>query len=139
MVQAFSRLKRLLGKRRMTVPELHRRLQEEGVRANLRSLYRLSQDDRPLERLDLRVAGAICRVCRASLAELIAFEDVPGALLAFPAAKQGRLDELMDRNNDGRLTAPERRELRALVREAEELSLQNARRLAGQPDPVTSG
>jgi hypothetical protein len=53
VVQAFSRLKRVLGERRMTVPDLHRRVQAEGVRINLKSLYRLSKQDQPLERLDL--------------------------------------------------------------------------------------
>jgi hypothetical protein len=48
-----------------------------------------------------------------------------------PAAKQRRLDALMNRNSQGRLSNAERDELQAVVRETEELSLRNARRLAG--------
>jgi hypothetical protein len=61
MVQAFSRLKRVLGERGMSVPDLQRRLEQHGLSVNLKSLYRLVKDDQPLERLNLRVAGMICR------------------------------------------------------------------------------
>ena len=47
-----------------------------------------------------------------------------------PAAKQRRLDVLMEENNQGRLNEEELKELRALVREVEELTLENARRVA---------
>jgi hypothetical protein len=77
-------------------------------------------------------------VCRVSLAELIAFEDVPRTLHRLPAAQQRRLDALMARNNEGRLTAAEREELRALVHEAEELALRNARILAKQREQVAT-
>jgi hypothetical protein len=45
-------------------------------------------------------------------------------------AKQNRLDALMDKNNEGLLTSAERKELKALVRDAEEIALSNARELA---------
>jgi hypothetical protein len=38
----------------------------------------------------------------------------------------------MAKSNEGTLTSPEKQELRGLVREAEEIMLDNARRLAGQ-------
>ena len=57
MVQAFSRLRDVLGERGISVPELRRRLEQQGLSVNLKSLYRLVKDDRPLERLNLRVAG----------------------------------------------------------------------------------
>ena len=38
----------------------------------------------------------------------------------------------MAKNNEGELSASERKELEALVREAEEMTLENARALAGQ-------
>jgi hypothetical protein len=41
MLHAFSRLKRVLNEQNMTVPELHRRLLQQGLRINLKSLYRL--------------------------------------------------------------------------------------------------
>jgi hypothetical protein len=44
----------------------------------------------------------------------------------------------MARNYDGRLTPAERIELRALVREAEELALSNARLLAEQGEKLSS-
>jgi hypothetical protein len=130
MVQAFSQLKRVLGERGMSVPELHRRLEQEGLRVNLTSLYRLVKDDRPLERLNLRVAGLICRVCEVPLSRLITFEMEDGRLRRLSEAKQRRLDELMAGHNEGRLTAAQRKELKELVRETEEIALDNARRLA---------
>ncbi len=74
MVQAYSRLKRLLGERKLTIPELHRRIRQQSMNVNLKSLYRLSNEHRPLERLDLRVAGIICQVCQIALSDLISFE-----------------------------------------------------------------
>ncbi len=130
MVHAFSRLKRVLEGQNMTVPALHRRLREQGLRINVKSLYRLSNDRQPLQRLDLRVAGAICQVFALRLSELITFEAPQKKLRGLAAAKQKRLDALMARSNDGKLTAAEAEELRTLVREAEEIMLDNARQLA---------
>ena len=132
MVQAYSRLKRVLDQRRMTVPELHKRIEQVGMNVNLKSLYRLSKEHQPLERLDLRVAGAICQVCEVPLSELITFEMPKRRLQRFSAAKQKRLDALMTKNNQGQLTNAESEELRALVREAEEMTLANARVLVRQ-------
>jgi hypothetical protein len=138
IVRAFSRLKRLLEAQAMTVPELHRRVLRQGLRVNLKSLYRLSDDRRPLQRLDLRVAGAICQVFALPLSELIAFESPKRKLRRLAAGKQKRLDALMARGNDGRLTGAEKEELRALVREAEEVMLDNARRLAEQRQQIAT-
>jgi hypothetical protein len=132
MVVAFSRLKRVLGERDLTVPELHRRIRKRGMRINLKSLYRLAHDQEPVERLDLRVAGAVCEICDVPLSELIAFIANPVKLQRISAAKQKRLDVLMSKNNDGKLNRTELKELRALVKEAEEITLTNARILAGQ-------
>jgi hypothetical protein len=132
MTQAYSRLKRLLGERHITVPELQKRIQQRGMHVNLKSLYRLSREHQPLARLDLRVAGAICQVCEVPLSELITFETPKAMLYRLSAAKQKRLDRLMAKNNAGQLTGGERDELRVLVREAEEITLANARILAGQ-------
>jgi hypothetical protein len=52
------------------------------------------------------------------------------ALSKLSEARQERLDDLMERNNNGGLTGDERRELIALVTEAEALTLANARALA---------
>jgi len=132
MVQAFSRLKGVLDERGMSVPDLWRRLQQQGVNIHLKSLYRLVKDNQPLERLNLRVAGTICQVCEVPLSELIAFEMTESRLRRLPAAKQRRLDSLMTGHNEGRLTPAERQELQGLVRESEEIALCNARKLARQ-------
>lgn len=133
MTLAYSRLKRVLSELKITVPELHRRINLSlGMKVNLKSLYRLSNETSPVERLDLRVAGAICEVCKVPLGDLITFETGEENLRRLEAKKQKRLDELMALNNDGLLTPQEREELQALVREVEELSLQNARVLKRQ-------
>ena len=93
--------------------------------------FRLSDDSQPVDRLDMRVAGAICQVCAIPLSDWIVFEE-EGALRALLPEKQTRLDILMTRNNAGSLTDPERSELHSLVREAEDLILANARFLAQQ-------
>jgi hypothetical protein len=132
MVHAFSQLKRVLDERGMSVPDLHRRLEQQGSSVNLKSLYRLVKDDQPLERLNLRVAGLICQVCEVPLSRLIAFEMEDVRLRRLSAAKQLRLDELMADNNEGRLTPAQSKELQGLVRETEEIALNNARRLASR-------
>jgi hypothetical protein len=129
---AYSRLKRVLNQQQMSVPELQRRIRQRGLNINLKSLYRLSDEQKPLERLDMRVAGAICEVCDVSLSDLVAFETHPGTLQTLPAAKQRRLESLMTKNNEGTLTEAEREDLRSLVREAEEITLRNARLLQEQ-------
>ena len=58
------------------------------------------------------------------LTDLIAFETGKAKMKSLPAAKQKRLDALMARNNDGRLTASEAG-VRELVREAGEMALGN--------------
>ena len=138
MMYAYSRLWRILRERNMTVSELHRRLQHQGLRINAKRLYRLSNDRWPLQRLDLRVAGAICQEFALPLSDLITFEAPRKRLRRLPAAKQKRLDSLMGRSNEGALTKAERQELQALVREAEEIMLDNARRLAEQRRQLTA-
>jgi hypothetical protein len=137
MVQAFSQLKRVLVERMLSVPQLQRRLEEQGLSVNLKSLYRLAKDDQPLERLNLRVAGMICQICDVPLSKLIAFELVETRLRRLSTAKQNRLDALMDKNNEGLLTSAERKELKALVRDAEDVALSNARKLADQRRSLT--
>jgi len=131
-VHAYSRLKRILKQQRLSVPELHRRMGRSGLQVNLKSLYRLNREDEPVERLDMRVAGAVCQVCAVPLSEWIVFEADNGSLRALPEEKQRRLEVLMAKNNEGPLTGEERSDLQALVREAEEIALANARILAAQ-------
>ena len=145
-MNAYSHLNRILQRQELSIPELHRRLRTRGFQVNVKSLYRLSNANQPLERLDMRVAGAICQVCTVPLSEWIVFEEETANLHMLAAEKQGRLDILMAGNNEGRLTTAERDELQALVREAEEITLANARLLAShrarltlsQPEPASS-
>jgi hypothetical protein len=132
ILHSYSRLKRVLNEQNMTVPELYRRLRLNGLRLNVKSLYRLSNDQQPLHRLDLRVAGAICQVFEIPLSELIVFEKPQQKLRRLSGTKQRRLDVLMAKHNEGTLGSADEQELRALVREAEEITLDNARTLAGQ-------
>ena len=49
------------------------------------------------------------------------------------SAKTERLHALMAKNTNGQLTPVEHAELVALVEETQEITLENAKRLAGQP------
>jgi hypothetical protein len=132
MAEAHSRLKRILGERRMKVPELERRIRRRGIKVNIKSLYRLSDERATIERLDLKLAAAICEECGVSLAELIEFTRPQVGLKRLSREQQKRLQALMEGNNEGLLTAGERRQLEALVTEAEEITLANARFLSRQ-------
>ena len=55
---------------------------------------------------------------------------LPPKLKKFAAAKQRRLDALLNKNSEGTITAGERSALEALVAEAERLMVSNAKRLA---------
>jgi hypothetical protein len=129
-MRAYSRLRKLLGDCELSIPELHRRILGNGLRINIRSLYRLSDEEQPIERLDLRVAGAICQACAVPLTAWIVFEEEAGQLQTLAADQQDRLEFLMARNNAGPLTDREKNELQALVRAAEAITLANARILA---------
>jgi hypothetical protein len=132
MLRAYSGLKQVLAEHGLTVPEPARRTQRRGQRVNLKSLYRLSNNRQPLERQDLRVAGVICEVCQVPLSELIAFEKPKARLRRLTASTQRRLDVLMAKNNEGQLSTAEQSELQNLVRQADQITLENARTLAGQ-------
>lgn len=48
----------------------------------------------------------------------------------FPAAKQRRMDGLLEKNSEGTITPAERSRLKKLVAEAEQLMAANAKRVA---------
>jgi DNA-binding Xre family transcriptional regulator len=139
MIVAYSRLQKILAEKRLSVPELHRRLQQQDQGVNIKSLYRLNDARQPLARLDLRVAGAICQLCDVTLADLVDFSGQGAKLAALAADKQDRLDRLMEKNNQGKLSRKEQRELQELVRETQELTLHNARILAEQQRRLNRG
>lgn len=127
MLQAYSRLKQVLHHRKITIPELLRRMEQRGLHVNPKSLYRLNNEHEPLQRLDLRVAGAICQVCDVSLSELMNFSSDNEALSQLSVTQQDRLDSLMGKNNQGQLSASEQQELQDLVAKAEAVALRNVR------------
>ena|SRR5437879_4213762 len=137
-MSAYSRLKRILQHQKLSIPELHRRILSKGLRINIKSLYRLSDENQPVARLDLRVAGAICQVCAVPLSEWIVFEEEDGKLRTLASDQQERLEVLMAKNNAGQMTDSERSELQTLVRAAEEITLANARLLAAHRQPPTT-
>lgn len=139
IMNAYSRLKRVLKQQRISVPELQRRMRNQGLHVNVKSLYRLSDDSQPVDRLDMRVAGAICQVCAVPLSDWIVFEEEIASLRTLAADKQNRLDALMTKNNAGSLTVTEREELQVLVQEAEQITLTNARLLAQQQQRLEPG
>lgn len=55
-------------------------------------------------------------------------KPVPPKIEKFPAAKQRRLDLLLEKNSAGTITLREKEKLQQLVAEAEELMIANARR-----------
>jgi hypothetical protein len=70
-------------------------------------------------------------------------KPVPPKPLKFPAAKQRRLDRLLEKNSEGTISAKEKVTLETLVAEAEEWMVANAKRLAkfskGERAHPTSG
>ena len=57
-------------------------------------------------------------------------KSLPPKLEKFPAAKQRRLDLLLEKNSEGTITVKQKAKLQQLVAEAERLMVANARRLA---------
>ena len=55
---------------------------------------------------------------------------LPPTFQKFPAARQRRLDQLLDKNSEGTISRDEKRTLEQLVAEAERLMVANAKQLA---------
>jgi hypothetical protein len=126
--EGYSRLQSVLAGMNMTVFQLHRRLEEAGFSVNIKSLYRLATEE-PIRKIDLGIAAALCRICNVALGELITLEKPRPQLRRLDARTQARLEELMSKNNDGKLTSAEKREFAQLAEKAHRLSLDNARAL----------
>lgn len=129
MAQAYSRLQFLLEEHSLSRADLQRRLADEESSVNVKTLYRLADPDRPLERIDLRIVGAICRTLDVGLGDLVVFAEPKTMIETLPEQQQHRLDELMAQHNEGELSASELEELQTLVRRAEQITVANARRL----------
>jgi hypothetical protein len=129
--EAYSRLRIVLAKMNVTVFQLHRRLAAADFAVNIKSLYRLASDE-PIQKIDLRIAAAICGVCGVELGELITLEKPLAQLRQLDARTQSRLEKLMAKNNDGKLTAGEKKEFGRLAEKAHRISIENARILVAE-------
>jgi hypothetical protein len=107
---------------------------EQGDRINAKSLYRLADPQEPLEKVDMRVVGAVCQALHVGIGDLLTFDE-PTIIEEFTAAKQARMDALVARHKEpgGQgLSGAELTELESLVGEAEVIARGNARRLANR-------
>src|SRR5579862_364070 len=112
MPEAFSRLKNVLDQNGLTTADLVRRILEQGDRINPKSVYRLADPEEPLEKVDMRVVGAICHALDVGIGDLLTFEE-PTGIEQSSAAKQARMNDLLARDAGGQptLTAAELEEL----------------------------
>jgi hypothetical protein len=133
MHEAFSRLKVILDEKGLSAADVVRRIAEQGDRINPKSVYRLVDPEEPLEKVDMRVIGAVCQALSIGIGDVLTFDE-PTIIEEMPAASQARMDELMVRHKSGShpLSEPEIADLRRLVDEAEAVARGNARRLANR-------
>ena len=129
--EAYSMLGSILARQNLSVLSLQRKLSEAGIAVNIKSLYRLANDS-PLQKLDLPITAAICKACSVALSDLITFEKPKAQLHQLDGKSQARLDALMTKNNEGLLTAAERKEFDALADRAHKMSMENARTLLAE-------
>lgn len=93
----------------------------------------------PLEKVDMRVIGAVCQALGVGIGDLLTFDE-PTLTEEFDAVKQARMDALLARHHaSGTFTAGEMSELQALVEEAEAVARGNARRLANHKRRLQRG
>lgn len=129
--EAYSQLGMILARANVSVLGLQRRLEAAGVAVNVKSLYRLAENE-PLQKIDLRIAAAVCRTFDIALGDLISFGKPKAQLNRLDAKSEARLDVLMSRNNEGLLTVAERKEFVALAEQAHRISIENARTLLAE-------
>ena len=139
-IAAYSRLPQLLRDRGWTVADLMRRLQGEGVRVDRKTLYRLASST-SVGKADISLIRRICDILGVGLDDFFRFAEPlpngqPDEFWDLPVARVERLNALGRRNNDGRLTELERRELADLVAEYEALALHNAQVRLWRADPT---
>jgi hypothetical protein len=128
---AYSRLGLILARENLSVLGLQRKLESAGVSVNVKSLYRLVEEA-PLQKIDLRIAAAVCNAFGIALGDLISLEKPKARLGRLDAKTQARLDVLMSKNNEGQLTTAERKEFAALAERAHRMSIENARTLLAE-------
>jgi DNA-binding Xre family transcriptional regulator len=121
----------ILARQNMSVLALQRKLMATGLTVNIKSLYRLASE-MPVQKVDLHIAAAVCKVCAVSLNDLISFQRPKAQFRRLDNKTQSRLDALMAKNNERQLTVAERKEFGALADRAHQMSLENARTLLAE-------
>jgi hypothetical protein len=104
-------------------------LRTRGVAVNKKSLYRLATSE-PLQKLDGAIIRAVCEVLDVGLQELIQFQKPKFELRHLDRQSQQELDDLMDKNNGGKLTAREQARFKTLLDEVQKITLYNSKALA---------
>lgn len=127
---AWSTLRMLLAEKGLTVADLHEMLKADFP-VNIKSLYRLTGTG-PVQKLDLKIVRAICAALKVEIGELIRFEKPKFELMRLDPASQAELDELMDKNNEGRLTEEEQARFNALLEKVQRITLYNSKLLVDQ-------
>jgi hypothetical protein len=128
---AYSHLPEILSKSRIKITDLKRRLEDAGVRVNPKTLYRLTSTA-PLQKIDTRVIGAICHACDVGIEEVIIFDRPRAGIQKLSAADQKRLDDLLSKHRENKLSKSEISEFDELCDKAHALTLANARLLASK-------
>jgi DNA-binding Xre family transcriptional regulator len=126
---AYSRLLQILNRHDVTVADLIKKLSARGVSFDKKTLYRLAGPE-PMQTINAPVLGALCKELNVGVGELITWEPPKPELRRIDEKTQERLSRLMEKNNEGKLTSEEAKELAELGGYAEKLSLENARVLA---------
>ena len=128
---AWSTLRTLLAEKNLTVVDLHEKLREQGFDVNNKSLYRLTAS-RPVQKIDIAIARAICEALGVGLEDLIVFQKPKFELQRLDRRSENQLDRLMDKNNEGKLTEKERAKFKALLDEVQKITLYNSKMLVDQ-------
>jgi DNA-binding Xre family transcriptional regulator len=128
---AWSTLPNLLAEKNLTVADLHQILQKRGFAVNKKSLYRLAAS-KPVQKLDTGIVRAVCEALEVRLQDLIQFQKPKFELKRLDPKSQQQLDRLMDKNNEGELTKTEQARFKALLDEAQRISLYNSKALLSQ-------
>ncbi len=126
---AYSQLPKLLHEHRWTVADFIKKLTARGVALDKKSVYRLASP-KPLQTINVRILGAVCDELNISIADLITWQQPKPMFHRIDEKMQARLSFLMEKNNEGKITPREAKELAELGAQAEQLSLENARILA---------
>jgi hypothetical protein len=129
--ELYSGLRFLLEERSLSLEALIHRIVGLGGSIDSRTLQRLADPGRPIKQVDARVVVLLCDALHVEIGGLLAVMPPNSAQLDWLSGEdQERLDDLLDRQHNGSLSASEHDELRMLVERAGQQSVRNAQRLA---------